>query len=152
MKLGFFGRNSVFFSLSGVSRGSFVPVFFFFCGGRISVVRGESYLGDFSVLSAPHFVLMSLGKARIDSFSLQLRVNSKADCIFNLAMVTNLGERKLWGRVGWIYSYIGGARGVMDIVGGNECKYWTRLVAFHIALIQLSSLLLWVNSRTYKAL
>ena len=53
-----------------------------------------------------------------------------------------------------------GARGVMVIIVGNghgdtSSKTWTRLVAFHIALIplgkvwiQLFSLQLWVNSRT----
>ena len=53
----------------------------------------------------------------------------------------------------------GGACGVMVIVVGNgrselEFKSWTRLIAFHIALIplgkvwiQLFSLQLWVNSR-----
>ena len=50
-----------------------------------------------------------------------------------------------------------GAHGVMVIVVGNghEFKFWTRLIAFHIALIplgkvwiQLFSLQLWVNSRT----
>ena len=50
-------------------------------------------------------------------------------------------------------SVCGGARGVMIIV--VEFKSWTRLIAFHIALIplgkvwiQLFSLQLWVNSRT----
>ena len=54
----------------------------------------------------------------------------------------------------------GGARGVVVIVLGKwtrrlEFKSWTRLIAFHIALIplgkvwiQLFSLQLWVNSRT----
>ena len=54
----------------------------------------------------------------------------------------------------------GGAHGVMVIVVGNghvwhKFKSWTRLIAFHIALIplgkvwiQLFSLQLWVNSRT----
>ena len=52
----------------------------------------------------------------------------------------------------------GGARCVMVIVVGNghddKFKSWTRLIAFHIALIplgkvrvQLFSLQLWVNSR-----
>ena len=49
-----------------------------------------------------------------------------------------------------------GARGVMVIVveNGHGDKSWTRLIAFHIALIplgkvwiQLFSLQLWVNSR-----
>ena len=54
---------------------------------------------------------------------------------------------------------IGGARGVIVIVVGyghsNEFKSWTRLIAFHLALIllgkvwiRLFSLQLWVNSRT----
>ena len=57
-------------------------------------------------------------------------------------------------------SVYGGARGVMVIVVGNgtwrpEFMSWTRLIAFHIALIplgkvwiQLFSLQLWLNSRT----
>ena len=38
-----------------------------------------------------------------------------------------------------ISSKIGGARGVMVIIVGNghEFKSWTRLIAFHIALIPL---------------
>ena len=56
-------------------------------------------------------------------------------------------------------SSFGGARGVMVIVVGNGQDAWTRLIAFHIAQIplekvwiQLFSLQLWVNSRTYWVL
>ena len=65
--------------------------------------------------------------------------------------------KQFWG----IFLNRGGACGVMVIVVGNEhgdtsSKSWTRLIAFHIALISpweryesdYSPLQLWVNSRT----
>ncbi len=41
--------------------------------------------------------------------------------------------------IGIIITFIGGARGVVVIVVGNghEFKSWTRLIAFHFALIPL---------------
>ena len=47
-------------------------------------------------LIAFHIALIPLGKVWIQLFSLQLRVNSRAVCIFNLGEATSLGEGKLW--------------------------------------------------------
>ena len=47
-------------------------------------------------LIAFHIALIPLGKVWIQLFSLQLWVNSRADCFFSLGEATSLGEGKLW--------------------------------------------------------
>ena len=47
-------------------------------------------------LIAFHIALIPLGKVWIQLFSLQLWVNSRADCFFSLGDATSLGEGKLW--------------------------------------------------------
>ena len=61
--------------------------------------------------------------------------------IFDETLCISLKDMKTLSCVGhpWErYKSSGGARGVMVIVAGNgHVKSWTRLIAFHIALIPL---------------
>ena len=92
-------------------------------------------------------------------------------CVFYVCLCLNLCDRDRASIVCvhmYVYVHVcvydrekkwGGARGVMVIVVGegtrrHEFKSWTRLIAFHVALISLGkvwiqwlSLQLWVNSR-----
>ena len=86
-------------------------------------------------LIAFHIALIPLGKVWIHVFSLQLWVNSRTDW-FLQPLWSNGYRRRKWTRP-------------------HKFKSWTRLIAFHIALIPLGkvwihvfSLHLWVNSRT----
>ena len=95
-------------------------------------------------LIAFHIALIPLGKVWIQLFSLQLWMNSRRDYSYNYSYVVFLWRcpwcngyrRRIWTR-------------------RHEFKSWTRLIAFHIALIPLGkvwiklfSLQLWMNSRT----
>ena len=67
--------------------------------GVMVIVVGNGHGGhefkSWTRLIAFHIATIPLGKVWIQLFSLQLWVNSRADCFFSLGEATSLGEGKL---------------------------------------------------------